>query len=209
MLLISTAAFCGACLIIVAIITTVVTTPTTATQKASIALIFLWEASFGVQSPLVWITTTEAAPTANREKVLAVATFLGFGVSLLITSVSPYLQNADAGNLGSRIGFIWGSFSIITVAWVFFTVPEMKGFSLEQLDHMYTNDVPTRRFKQYRFADDVRAVGESVGAGHDVETQTLNADGKSSIAGTPMHLGGGEREVELVRDLGGEKGLKA
>ena len=200
----STAAFCGACLIIVAIITTVVTSPTDATSKASIALIFLWEASFGVQSPLVWITTTEAAPTANREKVLAVATFLGSGVSLLITSVSPYLQNPDAGNLGSRIGFIWGSFSIVTVAWVYFTVPEMKGFSLEQLDHLYANDVPTRKFKQYHFADDVRAVGV------DAETQTLNADGKSSLAGTPMGVGaGGEGEVELVRDLGGEKGVKA
>ena len=212
-LLISTAAFCGASLIIVAIITTVITSPTDATSKASIALIFLWEASFGIQSPLVWITTTEAAPTANREKVLAVATFLGFGVSLLITSVSPYLQNPGYGNLGSKIGFIWGSFSVITVAWVYWTVPEMKGFSLEQLDHLYAQDVPTRQFKRYKFADDVRAVGERMAGEGDAESPSLSVlgDRKSSFGGgqTPGVGMGQEREVELVRQLSGDKGLKA
>lgn len=102
-ILMATGTLCGACLIIVAIITTVITTPSSATQKASIGLIFLWETSFGVQSPLVWIVTAEAAPTRNREKVLSMATFWGFGVSLLITSVSPYIQNEGDGNFGSKI----------------------------------------------------------------------------------------------------------
>lgn len=172
-MLMATGTLCGACLVVVAIITTVITSPNEATQKASIALIFIWEASFGVQSPIVWIITAEAAPTRNREKVLSMATFWGFGVSLLITSVSPYLQNEGYGALGSRIvssrcaagghqadrqGFIWGAFSFITVAWVFFTVPEMKGFSLEHLDHLYATNVPTRAFRSYKFADDVMAV---------------------------------------------------
>ena len=110
-LLIQTSIGCGACLIIVAIITTVSTTPNQSTQQACVALIFLWNFSFGVQSPLIWITTAEAAPTKNRERVLAMATFWGFGVSLLITFVAPYLQNPGYGNLGSRIGFIWGAVS--------------------------------------------------------------------------------------------------
>ena len=102
-ILMSTGVFCGACLVIVAIMTTVIAVPTKATQNASIALIFLWEISFGVQSPLIWIVTAESAPTRNREKVLSMATFWGFGVSLLITSVSPYIQNEGYGNIGSKI----------------------------------------------------------------------------------------------------------
>lgn len=102
-LMITSAGFCAACLLIVAVLTTAISTPAESTQKASIALIFLWYASFGAQSPVVWIITTEAAPTTNREKVLAVATFFGFGVSLLITSVSPYIQDVGYGNLGSKI----------------------------------------------------------------------------------------------------------
>lgn len=101
--MITSAGFCGACMLIVAILTTAFAVPSAATQKASIALIFLWYASFGAQSPVVWVITTESAPTAHREKVLAVATFFGFGVSLLITSVSPYIQDPGYGNLGSKI----------------------------------------------------------------------------------------------------------
>jgi hypothetical protein len=174
-ILMSTGVFCAACLIIIAIMTTVIAVPTKATQNASIALIFLWEISFGVQSPLIWIVTAESAPTRNREKVLSMATFWGFGVSLLISSVSPYIQNEGYGNLGSKIvsartkqpgamrltdvqGFIWGAFSIVTVVWVFFIVPEMKGFALEQLDHLFAEDVPTRAFSSYKFADEVLAV---------------------------------------------------
>lgn len=99
----STGGLCASCLLVVAIITTTIVPATDGASKASIALIFIWYASFGVQSPVVWIITTESAPTTNREKVLAVATFLGFGISLLIASVSPYLQNEGYGDLGSRI----------------------------------------------------------------------------------------------------------
>lgn len=102
-ILISTAAVCAVCLIVVAALTTAFPEPSEATQRASIALIFIWYAGFGVHSPLVWITTAEAAPTRNRERVIGAATFSGFGVSLLIAFVAPYIQNPDAGDLGSRI----------------------------------------------------------------------------------------------------------
>lgn len=85
-IMISTASLCAVTLILIAILTTVYgSTPPTAVQKASIGLIFIWEFSFGVQSPLIWIITAESAPTRNREKVLGMATFWGFGVSLIIT----------------------------------------------------------------------------------------------------------------------------
>jgi SP family sugar:H+ symporter-like MFS transporter len=102
-ILMSTGTFCGICLVIVSSLVVAYDTPSETTKKASIALIFLWEMSFGVQSPLIWITTAEVAPTRNREKVQAIACFFGFGVSLLITSVSPYIQGEGYGNLGGKI----------------------------------------------------------------------------------------------------------
>lgn len=57
-------------------------------------------------------------------------------------------------------GFLWGAFSVVTVFWVFFVVPETKGLSLEQLDYLYANRVPTRKFKGYHFADDILPAGE-------------------------------------------------
>ncbi|CAI6338072.1 unnamed protein product [Periconia digitata] len=156
-----TSAFCGCCLLVVSALVVGFKTPSDATSKSSIALIFLWYISFGIQSPLIWITTAESAPTRNREKVQAIACFFGFGVSLLITSVSPYIQNVGYGNLGGRIGFIWSAFAFVTLVWVFFTVPEMKGFSIEQLDFLYNNKVATRKFKGYRFDTEAGIVVDS------------------------------------------------
>lgn len=156
-LLIATSTLCGACLIIVAILTTAFPDPSEAVQKASIALIFLWYFGFGVQGPLIWIVTAESAPTRNREKMLGLATFFGFGVQLIITFVSPYIQDVGYGGLGSKIGFIWGAFSIIMVAYSFFFVPEYKGHSLEQLDYLFEQRTPTRQFSSHHFEDSVLA----------------------------------------------------
>jgi SP family sugar:H+ symporter-like MFS transporter len=44
------------------------------------------------------------------------------------------------------------------VAWVFFIVPEMKGFTIEQLDFLYDNNVPTLKFKKYNFDNEAAFV---------------------------------------------------
>ncbi|KAH7035817.1 general substrate transporter [Microdochium trichocladiopsis] len=180
-IMMTTSAVCGVTMYIVAILVTVFNPGTDSSQKASMALIILWQAGFGIQSPLIWITTAESAPTRNRERVQAVAVFLGFGVSLLVTSVSPFIQNPDFGNLGSRIGFIWGTFSFITIGWVFFMLPEMKGFSLEQLDYLYNNNVPTRKFKGYHFSDPVLANKDNEPRAQLVESKIVATVNETSV----------------------------
>ncbi|KAH7033478.1 general substrate transporter [Microdochium trichocladiopsis] len=150
-ILLLTAAACGVGPVLIAILAIAVVPSTAASEDMAVLAIFLWYVFFGIQSPLVWITTAEAAPSRNREKVQAVAVFLGFGVSLLVAFVSPFIQDPGYGNLGAKIGFIWGTFSWATALWVFFTVPEMRGLSLEQLDYLYENRVATRKFKDYDF----------------------------------------------------------
>ncbi|KAJ3527498.1 hypothetical protein NM208_g10672 [Fusarium decemcellulare] len=139
----------------IASVNTAVSPSTSSSGSASVALLFLWQVSFGALSPVVWIICTEAAPTRNRERVLSVALFFGFGVSLMITSVSPYVQDKGYGNLGSRIGFIWGAASVIAAVWSFFLVPESKGLSLEQLDYLYEEKVSPREFGKFTFASAV------------------------------------------------------
>jgi SP family sugar:H+ symporter-like MFS transporter len=102
-ILIFTALFCGITLTVVSSLVVGFSNPPDVVKKSSIGLIFLWQTSFGIQSPLIWITTVESAPSRNREKVQAIACFFGFGVSLLITSVSPYIQDESYGNLGGKI----------------------------------------------------------------------------------------------------------
>ena len=95
---------CGVFMIIVASITTAKPLGASgAAGSATMAFLFCWQISSGVMSPLVWIICTEAAPSRNREKVLSIAIFFSFGVALLITSTSPYIQDQGYGNLGIRV----------------------------------------------------------------------------------------------------------
>jgi hypothetical protein len=96
---------------------------------------------------------------------------------MVVSLVSPYLQQEPV-NMGGKIGFIWGGVSAITLAWVFWFVPELKvcngvlkqfepgrlltydvailnlsqGRTLEQIDYMYDRGVPARKMSTYVMA---------------------------------------------------------
>ncbi|KAM0751341.1 general substrate transporter [Meredithblackwellia eburnea MCA 4105] len=141
------AVVCAACLTIVSALNIGISPSTDASQKAGLGLIFIWYFVFGlVWSPLTWITCTEVCSSRVREPTLTLSVFSGFAVGLIINLVSPYIQTS----IGGSIGFIWGGFTWISVAWVFFFVPEMKGLSLERLDYLFDSQVPTRRFQDWQ-----------------------------------------------------------
>ncbi|GAA6006089.1 hypothetical protein JCM10207_000519 [Rhodosporidiobolus poonsookiae] len=116
-------------------------------QKAALAMIFIWYFSFGAAwSPLVWITCTEVCSARARESTLSAATFGAFGTALIITMVSPYIQDEGYGNIGASIGFLWVGFTVISIPFVYFFVPEMKGLALEQIDELFDRGVSARKF---------------------------------------------------------------
>ena len=81
---------------------------------------------------------------------MTISTFIGFCVQVIVTFVSPYLQNAGYGNLQGKIGFIWGSFSVVSALWTFFFVPELGGRGLEELDELFEKRVGVFEFQKYR-----------------------------------------------------------
>lgn len=92
--------------------------------------------------------TAEVGTSQLRERTISLATICGFIVSLVITYVNPFVQE-EPGNLGSRIGMVYGSISILSIFFVFFFVPEMKGRSLEELDEMFHSRVPAWASRKY------------------------------------------------------------
>jgi hypothetical protein len=54
----------------------------------------------------------------------------------------------DSGyaNLQSKVGFIYGSLSIASIAFVYFCVPECHGRSFEEIDQLFRKNIPLRKF---------------------------------------------------------------
>lgn len=66
--------------------------------------------------------------------------------------VLPYLLAA----LGSKTGFVFGSVAFLGVLFIYFCVPECKGKTLEQVDRMFQEGVPLRKFGDFA-AEDLRS----------------------------------------------------
>jgi MFS transporter, SP family, sugar:H+ symporter len=72
----------------------------------------------------------------------------------------PYLQDTPGANLGSKVGFIYGSICFVALIWGYFFLPELKGRSLEELDEMFAAKLPLRKFRDYQSNED--GVGAAV-----------------------------------------------
>ena len=60
------------------------------------------------------------------------------------------MQDSGYGNLQGKVGFVYGSFSVIAAVWVAFVLPEMKDRALEELDEMFAQGVSTSQFGSFR-----------------------------------------------------------
>lgn len=79
------------------------------------------------------------------------------------------MQDAGYGNLQGKVGFVYGSFSVISAIWVIFMIPELKGRSLEELDELFEKKVSVWRFGSYQTEGLGAQVRQLEGIGKDVD----------------------------------------
>ena len=126
------------CQYIVAITGTVAGTTNLAAQRTAIAFvciyIFFFASSWG---PVAWVVTGELFPLQVRAKCLSMTTASNWLLNFAIGYSTPYMVDADQGNLQSKVFFVWGSFCFICIFFVWAMIYETKGLTLEQVDELY------------------------------------------------------------------------
>jgi hypothetical protein len=80
-----------------------------------------------------------------REKTVALSGLGAYLTGLAIVFVNPFTQ----AEIGGRVSFIYGAFSVLSFLFAWFFVPEVRQCSLEQIDEMFLDKVPTRAFKSH------------------------------------------------------------
>jgi len=129
-----------------------VQTPVSAQNKLGIvSMLYIWLFAFSLSpAPLNYVITTEMPNIRNRDKNQRVASWVNIFVNFVVAFTFPYLENVPYANLQSKVGFIYGAFSFLSIFYAYFCVPECKNRSLEEIDEMFRLGVPIRKFATYQ-----------------------------------------------------------
>ena len=98
----------------------------------------VWPCSFVVQA--------EASSLRLRGKAQGIGWFAGGLTSGVFGIVLPYMYNPDSGDLRGRIGFVFAALCFIGVVGTWRDIPEMKGRAMVEIDRMFEEKVPARKF---------------------------------------------------------------
>lgn len=124
------------------------TDKTMSLDQVIVAMVYIFMVVFNLAlGPAVWVVTSEISTGPNRSKLMATSTGTNWFFSWVVTFTFPYLFNADGANLSARVGFIYGGLMFGAAVWIYFFLPETAGRSLEDIQVMFENGVPARKFK--------------------------------------------------------------
>ncbi|KAH6711389.1 general substrate transporter [Leptodontidium sp. MPI-SDFR-AT-0119] len=97
----------------------------------------------------VWpVVANEVSSSRLRAKSSGIGFLVNAFGGGVFTIAVPYLFNADAANLGAKIGFVFAGFCLLGFTLVWFVLPETKSKTYEELDYLFEIKAKTRAFKK-------------------------------------------------------------
>ncbi|KAF5025507.1 hypothetical protein F66182_2412 [Fusarium sp. NRRL 66182] len=102
-----------------------------------------------------WAVTQETASQATRPKTIAFSLVCQQLTALMLSSVFPFFINPDQLNWGGRVMFLFVGAEIFILATLFWFQPETKNRTYHDIDCLYAQGVPPRRFGEFVVDDGV------------------------------------------------------
>ncbi|KAI1632237.1 general substrate transporter [Biscogniauxia mediterranea] len=132
--------------------------------KGTVAMIiiycWLYNATIGASA----YTIMAEVPTSRlRAKTVAIGIAVQYTISLIWQFVLPYMFNPDKANMGAKVAFVFGGLAVLCIIYLWFYQPETAGRTYEELDEMFAQKVPARKFKSYKTSaqlDNERLTGD-------------------------------------------------
>lgn len=101
---------------------------------AAVAMAFIFVLVYGVSySPLGWCLPAEVYTTTTRSRGVALATAMVWLCNFIVGVATPPMM--DSIGFGTYVFF--GAWCYIAAVWAFFLVPETRGKTLEEMDHVF------------------------------------------------------------------------
>lgn len=101
-----------------------------------------------------WAVAQETSAQATRPKTISFVLVCQQLTALMLSSVFPYFINPDQLNWGGKIMFLFVGAELFIMAGLYFLQPETKNRTNADIDSLYANRVPARKFKKFEIVGD-------------------------------------------------------
>ncbi len=103
-------------------------------ERAVLWWILAYVSTFSIaMGPIVWVLISELFPNRARGRCAGIAVFFMWSASLAISQFFPFLlKRIDHG-----VFLIFGVLCVISVVYILLFVPETKGKTLEEIEHLW------------------------------------------------------------------------
>ncbi|KAJ8112649.1 hypothetical protein OPT61_g5023 [Boeremia exigua] len=121
--------------------------PSYAAKAGIVSMVTVFTVGFQIGwAPLSHVISAEIPSQRNRDATYALGSICNIAIQFAVSFSIPYLLNEPYAGLGSRVGFIFGSTAVLALLFTVFCIPECKGKTLEEIDELFLEGVPLRKF---------------------------------------------------------------
>ncbi|KAL6898510.1 sugar transporter domain-containing protein [Trichoderma evansii] len=109
---------------------------------------------------LSWAYPAEIGSTRLRQKTICIARDVHGVVNIISGILQQYFMNPEAWNVKGYVGFVWGGTCFLMIIWSYFRLPETWNRPYEELDILFAQKTPARKFsatKVYPIEDNFTA----------------------------------------------------
>ncbi|GFZ44894.1 hypothetical protein JCM24511_02620 [Saitozyma sp. JCM 24511] len=96
--------------------------------------------------PVCYTIVGEIPASRLRAQSIAWGRFVYVCSAIIVNFLNPYMISTTAWNWGAKSGWFWVGAGLVCFAWAYLRMPETAGFSFAELDILFANKVPARKF---------------------------------------------------------------
>lgn len=120
---------------------------------ATAALMAVWSLVYqGTFGTGAWPIVVEVPRSSLRGHTQALATATQGCAGAIWGFALPYAVNPNEGDLGGKVGFIYGAILFVCTLGIYWYYPETKGRTFAEIDALYEMEVPARKFSKTKLA---------------------------------------------------------
>jgi SP family general alpha glucoside:H+ symporter-like MFS transporter len=113
------------------------------------AMLLLFTAVYNsTVGPVCYSLVAEMPSTRLRQKTVVLARNFYNVASIIGNILTPRMLNPGAWNWGAKSAFFWAGTCFLCLVWTYFRLPEPKGRTYGELDILFEQRVPARKFAE-------------------------------------------------------------